>query len=69
MKKKEIDAIVEAIAKRFRCFGGGIVNQPRNPVSHWMKNEPYQFALGVDVREVVEFAVRQMRQSEGVGSE
>ncbi len=48
------DQVVAAVTERFRTFGGGRVS-PSNPISHALRDEPPQFAAGVDVREVVRF--------------
>lgn len=49
--------IVAAIQRRFRTFGGGKVGDPGNPISHWTKDQPAQFAAGVDVAQVVRFVL------------
>lgn len=63
MKKKQIDAIVEQVANKFRCFGGGRGNAS-NPMTHWTKDEPPMFALGVDVRMVVDYVVKEVEKSQ-----
>jgi hypothetical protein len=56
--KKKIDQIVEKVTTNFRTFGGGYVT-PGNPISSALANHPASFAAGVDVREVVEFILKQ----------
>ena len=53
IETKHIDRITEAIGQNFRTFGG---DQPtnNNPVAIALEGKPYQFAMGVDVRNVVE---------------
>jgi hypothetical protein len=58
VKQKQIESIVEQVTKQFRTFGGGVIGDPNNPISHWTKDEPAQFAAGVNVREVVECVVK-----------
>ena len=58
VRKAEIDRLTEEVRKNFRCFGGGYYT-PGNPVSAALAEGPTQFAAGVDVREVVEFILRQ----------
>lgn len=47
-----IDAITEYVAIRTKTFGGG--NPGWSPISSALKDSPIQFAMGVEVREVVE---------------
>jgi hypothetical protein len=46
-----VDAIVRELGQHFRCFGGG--RDSMNPMAHALKDQPLQFAAGVDVREVI----------------
>jgi hypothetical protein len=48
--------VVALIANNFRCFGGGQSND-YNPLSQMLKDEPAQFAAGVDVKEVVDCVI------------
>jgi hypothetical protein len=52
----DTDVIVIEIGKHFRTFGGGR-DSADNPVAHALKDEPLQFAAGVDVQEVVLFVL------------
>lgn len=54
--EQEVERITEAVARRFRTFGGGKVT-PGNPLSAALKDAAPQFAAGVDVREVVCFVL------------
>lgn len=49
-----VQTIMAEIPKHFRIFGGGVVSTPTNPISQALKDQPLQFAAGVDVRDVVE---------------
>ena len=51
--------IVQLIARRFRTFGGGQAPSDFNPLTHWLKDAPLQFAAGVDVADVVTFVLRE----------
>ncbi len=63
MTKAEIESIVQSIGKNFRCFGKGSTVQEGNPIAHWLADSPLQFALGVDVRAVVEHVVKVVERS------
>ncbi len=52
------EEIVEAIGMVFRTFGGG-KGSKTNPVADALKDEPLQFAAGVDVASVVNFILEQ----------
>lgn len=50
-----VEEIMAEIPKHFRTFGGGRdVSDSNNPIAHALKDQPLQFAAGVDVRDVVE---------------
>ena len=49
----KIDKITQIVGQKFRSFGGGHVT-PCNPVSEALKDQPFQFAAGVDIKAVVE---------------
>jgi len=57
-----VDDVVKSIAGKFRTFGGGYESPYGNPLAMALKNEPLQFAAGVDVRSVVDFIVAQLGQ-------
>lgn len=50
------DEIVAAVGQNFRTFGGGR-DSSTNPLAHALKDQPLQFAAGVDVRDVVQFVL------------
>ena len=49
---KSVDEITQIIGQKFRSFGGGQEN-PYNPVSMALKDQPLQFAAGVSIKDVV----------------
>ena len=49
--------IVQAIQRRFATFGGEQKPNDGNPLTHWLTDKPAQFALGVDVAQVVRFVL------------
>jgi len=49
---KDIDRITQIVGQKFCSFGGGQEN-PYNPVSMALKDQPLQFAAGVDIKAVV----------------
>ena len=53
--------IVNKIAKNFRCFGGGYTSES-NPIAAALKDQRPQFALGVDVAEVVLFVMTEFAE-------
>jgi hypothetical protein len=57
MNKSAVDTIVQHIGNTMPTFGGGRTGDPTNPISTWAKDQPLMFALGVDVRTVVEFTL------------
>lgn len=59
-----IDTAIHEIGQRFRTFGGGR-DSDTNPMAHALRDQPLQFAAGVDVRAVVEhvYAVIRRRES------
>ncbi len=52
--------IVADVASEFHCFGKGVEPDPSNPISEWTKDESPTFALGVDVREVVDYVISRL---------
>ena len=56
----KIREIMAEIGVRFRCFGGGVSNE-YNPISVALKNQPLQFAAGVDVEDVVRLVISMSR--------
>ena len=61
VSENERQQIVADVAAEFRCFGEG--SSPRiegNPIAEAMKDQPAQFAAGVDVRQVVDFILSRL---------
>lgn len=56
---KKIDWITASVANTFPVFGGGRDGGGFNPLEEILKDKPPMFALGVDVRAVVEFVLRE----------
>jgi len=61
--KKQRQSIVNLLTDRFPTFGAGKVSE-FNPVTTWLKNAPAQFALGVQVGEVVDEVIYLLRMME-----
>lgn len=53
--------IVLEITKNFRTFGGGATSF-NNTISAALKDEPPQFAMGVDVEDVVAFVIEKYEE-------
>jgi hypothetical protein len=51
------DEIVAAVKEKFPCFGGGDERVRDNPIAAALKDRPLMFAMGVDVKSVVEFVI------------
>lgn len=54
----DVPAIVRGVQQNFRTFGGGQARDEANLLAHCLKDEPAQFAAGVDVAAVVEFVLQ-----------
>lgn len=68
-----ITEITQEVAKKFRSFGGGNSN-PYNFLSKVLKDNPAQFAAGVDIRSVVNVVATKvlldlMRKTKDIASE
>lgn len=59
-KEQTINYIVAAVAANFRSFGGGQEPAWGNPLAHALRDKPAQFAAGVDIKEVVEFIIKEL---------
>jgi len=58
-----VAAIVTAVTKNFRCFGGWRTNGADfNPIVAFTKDDPPSFAAGVDVADVVRFVLDASRK-------
>ncbi len=60
MNKKQEDRIVAEIGHCFATFGSGSGGAD-NPIAAWTKDKPLMFALGVDVRAVVQFVAKALK--------
>lgn len=49
----KVDKITQIIGWKFRSFGGGQAGF-NNPLAIALKDQPLQFAVGVDIKSVVE---------------
>ena len=56
-KLSKTDRITRHIAQKFRSFGGG-QKSSWNPVVNALTDEPFQFATGVDIKDVVKAVLR-----------
>lgn len=56
-KQKQI--LIQKIGQNFRTFGGGRTSN-WNPIANALADKPYQFAAGVDVKEVVDFILKEL---------
>lgn len=57
-KQEHIDLLVAKVCQSFKTFGQGSPERNpllRSPISEALADEPPSFAMGVDVREVVQF--------------
>ena len=58
---RKIDKITQIIGRKFRSFGGG-QKAFNNPLAVALKDEPLQFALGVDIKSVVKAVLRENKK-------
>ena len=58
---RKIDKITQIIGRKFRYFGGG-QKAFNNPLAVALKDEPLQFALGVDIKSVVKAVLRENKK-------
>ncbi len=58
---KKVDKITQIIGRKFRSFGGGQTGF-NNPVAMALKDEPLQFAAGVDIKSVVKEVLREAKE-------
>jgi hypothetical protein len=49
--------IAAAVAQRFPCYGAGTPANPHNAIDVSLRNQPAQFAFGVQVRAVVDYVL------------
>ena len=60
---KSIDEITQIIGQKFRSFGGGHTSF-NNPVSAALKDQPLQFAAGVNIKDVVRAVLYEIQPNE-----
>ena len=56
-----IDKITQIIGRKFRSFGGGRTSN-WNPITNALKDEPLQFAAGVDIKSVVKAVLSEAKK-------
>lgn len=63
MIMSESERITEIIGRKFKSFGGGREDR-YNLITHALKDGPLQFALGVDIKDVVETVLKEAEKGE-----
>ena len=58
---KKVDKITLIIGRKFRSFGGGQTGF-NNPIAFALKDEPLQFAAGVDIKSVVKTVLSEAKK-------
>jgi len=58
---KKVDRITQVIGRKFRSFGGGQTGF-NNPIAVALKDNPLQFATGVDIKSVVTEVLKEARK-------
>ena len=58
---KKVDRITQVIGRKFRSFGGGQTGF-NNPIAIALKDQPLQFAAGVDIKSVVKTVLSEARK-------
>lgn len=58
---KKVDKITQFIGRNFRSFGGG-QKCFNNPIAEALKNQPLQFAAGVDIKSVVKAVLKENKK-------
>ena len=59
LTSEELEEHVSKVGNNFRSFGGG-KGSDWNPVAAALKDNPLQFAAGVDVSDVVDFVLKEI---------
>ena len=64
--KTEVEKIIDEVAENFECFGKGSRSSRdhNNPIAVAMRYEKPVFALGVDVKAVVQFVYDMIKESD-----
>ena len=60
---KKVDKITQVIGRKFRSLGGGQKSN-WNPMVNALKDEPLQFAMGVDIKSVVKAVLKEAKSIE-----
>ena len=58
---KKVDKITQIIGRKFCSFGGGRGSN-FNPLAEALKDEPLQFAAGVDIKSVVKSVLSEAKK-------
>ena len=58
---KKVDKITQIIGRKFRSFGGGQTSN-WNPIVNATKDDPLQFAAGVDIKSVVKAVLKEAKK-------
>lgn len=58
---KKVDKITLIIGRKFRSFGGGQKGF-NNPLAIALKDEPLQFAAGVDIKSVIKAVLSEAKK-------
>lgn len=58
---KKVDKITQIIGRKFRSFGGGQTSN-YNPMVNALKDNPLQFAAGVDIKSVVKAVLSEAKK-------
>lgn len=58
---KKVDKITQTIGRKFRSFGGGQTGF-NNPLAMALKDQPLQFAAGVDIKSVVKAVLSEAKK-------
>lgn len=61
IEDEKVHEIMAEVGVRFRTLGGGVINTD-NPISIATKDQPLQFAAGVDVAQVVRLVLSMTRR-------
>ena len=60
---RKLDKITQIIGNKFRSFGGGQMEVGcNNPMAMALKDQPFQFAAGVDIKSVVKAVLSENRK-------
>lgn len=60
VSEQERQQIAADVASEFPCFGQGAASSSSNPIQEWTQDKAPMFALGVDVRRVVDYVIERL---------